>query len=41
MADIDILFPLTLRKMVTQTFWGVGSLGFFCTIDINKKGAIF
>ena len=44
MADTDIPFPLTLRKLETQTWGlggGVGNLKFFCTIDINKMAAIF
>ena len=36
MADTDILFPLTLRKLETQTLWEVGNLKFFCMIDIYE-----
>ena len=39
MTDTDILFPLTLRKLKTQTF-GVGSV-IFHTIDIYEMVAFF
>ena len=39
MTDTDILFPLTLRKLKTQTF-GVGSV-IFNTIDIYEMVAFF
>ena len=38
MANIDILFPLTLGKPETQT---LGNLKFFHTIDIYKMVVIF
>ena len=41
MADSDILFPLTLRKLETQALGGVSNLKFFHTININEKAAIF
>ena len=41
MADTDIPFPLTLRKMETQTLGGLGNLKFFCTINIYEMAAIF
>ena len=41
MADADILFLLTLRKLETQTLGEVGNLKFFCTIDIYEMVAIF
>ena len=40
MANTDIPFPLTPRKLETQT-GGVGNLKFFRTIDINEMRAIF
>ena len=43
MTDTDILFPLTLGKLETQTLRvrGFGNLKFFHMIDINEMAAIF
>ena len=41
MADTDIPFPLTLRKLETQTLGGVGNLKFFHMINIEEMAAIF
>ena len=41
MADADIPFLLTLRKLETQTLGEVGNLKFFCMIDTNENGNYF
>ena len=40
-AKADISFPLILRKLETQTLWGVSNLKFFHMINIYEMVAIF